>query len=150
MLSLNNPLFIDHINDIYPAELEIKDTTDAHNHASYLDLLLSFDHNNRLQVKLYDKRDDFDFNIVNFPFLCSNIPLSPAYGVYISQCVRYARACTFYHDFLIRCRLLSSKLLNQGYTRSKLIAAFKKFYGRHSELVYEYDVPVTRMITDLF
>jgi hypothetical protein len=43
-------------------------------------------------TSLYDKRDDFDFAIVNFPFLCSNIPLSPAYGVYISQLIRYARA----------------------------------------------------------
>ena len=84
VLSLNNPLFSDHIDDIYPSELEIKDTTDAHDHASYLDLLLSYGQTNRLQVKLYDKRDDFNFNIVNFPFMCSNIPQSPAYGVYIS------------------------------------------------------------------
>ena len=75
VLSLNNPLFTDHINDIYPGELEIKDTTDAHDHASYLDLLLLFDQTNRLQVKLYDKRDDFNFNIVNFP-LCVAISLS--------------------------------------------------------------------------
>ena len=105
VLSLNNPLFSIHIDDIYPAELEIKDTTDAHDHASYLDLLLSFDQTNRLQVKLYDKRDDFNFQIVNFPFICSNIPQSPAYGVYISQLIRYARASTFYQDFLIRCHL---------------------------------------------
>jgi hypothetical protein len=53
--------------------------------ASYLDILLNIDLNGRLTASLYDKRDDFDFVIVNFPFLCSNIPLSPAYGVYILQ-----------------------------------------------------------------
>ena len=68
VLSINNPKFGNYIDDIYPAELEIKDTTDADHRASYLDLDLSYDRNKRLQVKLYDKRDDFDFNIVNFPF----------------------------------------------------------------------------------
>ena len=150
VLSLNNPLFIDYINDIYPAELEIKDTTEGHSHSSYLDLSLSFSQTNHLQVKLYDKRDDFNFHIVNFPFLCSNIPLSPAYGVYISQIIRYARACSFYDDFLMRCRLLTSKLLKQGYIRNRLITTFKKFYGRHSELINDYNVPVTRMIDEMF
>jgi len=60
-------------------ELEIKDTTDAHNRASYLDLLLSADSDLRLKVKLYDKRDEFSFPIVNFPFMSSNIPESPAF-----------------------------------------------------------------------
>ena len=84
--------FGDYINIIYPVELEIKDTTNADHHALYLDLLLKYDKFHRLQVKLYDKRDDFNFDIVNFPFLCSNIPQSPAYGVFVSQLIRYARA----------------------------------------------------------
>ena len=113
----NNPKFGNYINDIYPAELEIKDTTDADHRASYLDLDLSYDRDKRLQVKLYDKRDDFNFNIVNFPFLSSNIPQSPAYGVYISQLIRYARASFAYIDFLVRSRLLTNKLLGQGYNR---------------------------------
>ena len=72
MLSINNPKFGNYIDDIYPEELEIKDTTDADHRASYLDLDLSYDRNKRLQVKLYNKRDDFDFNIANSPFLSSN------------------------------------------------------------------------------
>jgi hypothetical protein len=51
---------------------------------------------------LYDKRDDFNFPIVNFPFICSNIPATPAYGVYISQLIRYSKACGSYQDFLDR------------------------------------------------
>ena len=65
VLSINNPKFRDYINIIYPVELEIKDTTDANHHASYLDLLLKYDNFHHLQVKLYDKRDDFNFDIVN-------------------------------------------------------------------------------------
>ena len=81
LINTCNPKFGNYIVDIYPAELEINDTTDADHRASYLDLDLSYDRDKRLQVKLYDKRDDFNFNIVNFPFLSSNIPQSPAYGV---------------------------------------------------------------------
>ena len=69
-----------YINIIYLIELKIKNTTDADHHASYSDLLLKYDNFHRLQVKLYDKRDDVIFDIVNFPFLCSNILQSPACG----------------------------------------------------------------------
>ena len=50
MLSINNPKFGNYIVDIYPAELEIKDTTDADHRASYLDLDLSYDRDKRLQA----------------------------------------------------------------------------------------------------
>ena len=122
VLSLNNSKFSDYINDIYPEELEIKETTDNSTSSSFLDLLLEFDNDNRLRVKIYDKRDDFDFNIVNYPFLCGNIPHSPSYGVYISQLIRYARASTLhvlytglYDDFVSRSSRVTSKLLRQGY-----------------------------------
>ena len=83
MLSINNPKIGNYIVDIYPAELDIKDTTDADHRASYLDLDISYARDKRLQVKLYNKSDNFNFNIVNFPFLSSNIPQSPAYGVHV-------------------------------------------------------------------
>jgi hypothetical protein len=98
---------------IYPDELEIKDTTESDKSASYLDILLSIDSNGRLTTSLYDKRDDFDFAIFNFSFLCNNIPLSPAYGVHVSQLIRYARACFTYEDFSKRGRLLTNKLMVQ-------------------------------------
>ena len=68
--------------------LEIKDTTDTDTSASYLDLQLEIDSEGRLRTKFYVKRDDFNFPVVNFPFVCSNIPAAPAYGVYISQMIR--------------------------------------------------------------
>ena len=66
-------------------------------------------------TKLHDKRNDFDFHIVNLPEICSNIPESPAYGVYISQLIRYARACSSCVDFIDRGRQLTKKLVSQGY-----------------------------------
>ena len=69
---------------IYPIELEIKYTTDTDRSASYLGLHLEIDSEGRLRTKSYDKRDDFNFSVVNFPFICSNFPTAPAYGVYLS------------------------------------------------------------------
>jgi hypothetical protein len=67
---------------------------------SYLDLLLDIDSKGRLRTELNDKRDDFNFHIAKFPLICSNIPAAPAHGVYISQLIRYSKACGSYQDFL--------------------------------------------------
>ena len=96
VLTLNSSKFGDYVERIYPIELEIKDTTDTVKSASYFDLHLKIDNECQLKTKLYDKRDDFSFPIVNFSFLCSNIPVSLAYEVYISQLIRYIRACISY------------------------------------------------------
>jgi hypothetical protein len=115
VLSLNISRFGDFDDRIYPIELEIKDTTDMDRSASYLDLHLEIDSEGRLRTKLYDNRDDFNFPIMNLPFICSNIPAAPVYGVYISELIRYSRACGSYQDFLDRGLLLTRKLLNQGF-----------------------------------
>ena len=80
--------------------------TDTQKYVSYLDLDLEID-----KAKLYDKRDEFIFRIITFPFIMNNIPASTAYGGYISQHMRYSRAC----DFLDRAHLLTQQVLKQGY-----------------------------------
>ena len=105
---------------------------------------------NRLYTKLFDKRDDFDFHIVNFPFLSSNIPSSPSYGVYISQLIRYARCCSYYDDFGYRHKLLVDRLLSQGYEVKRLRNSFKKFYGRYPDLIGKYQRSVKDMVADSF
>ena len=82
---------------------------------NYLDLTFIIESNNRLYTRLYDKRYDFDLHIVNFPFLSSNIPSSPSYGVNIFQLIRYARCCSYYDDLGYRHKLLGDRLLSQGY-----------------------------------
>jgi hypothetical protein len=69
---------------IYSPELEVKETTHTASSASFLDLYLEFDDIGQISTKMYDKRDDFNCKIINFPNMCSNIPVYPAYGVYIS------------------------------------------------------------------
>ena len=90
LISFNNKRFKKFISDIYP-----KESTSV---ASYLNLLFIRDKSNNITTKLYDKRDAFGFHIVNFPFISSNILSAPAYGVYASQLIRYARCCSNYSD----------------------------------------------------
>ena len=149
VLSINNPEFENYLGQMYPAELEIKDTTESTTSASYLDLLLSIGRDGQLHTSIYDKRDDFNFHITNFPFLSSNIPSSPAYGVFISQLIRYARACSSYECFILRARRLSSKLLKQGYLVERLKSSFRKFYGRYGDLIEQYGVTLSRMLNDI-
>jgi hypothetical protein len=115
VLSINNSQFHSYVNSIYPNELEIKDTTECSTSASCLDVLLKLDTNSKITTQLYDKRDYFNFFIVNFPYLCSNIPVSPAYGVYISQLIRYARACSKYDQFLVRGGLPTTSWCHRGF-----------------------------------
>jgi hypothetical protein len=67
-----------------------------------------------------DQRDDFNFEIIDWLHMCSNIPASPAYGAYISQLIRYARASSNYSDFLNRHLYLRNRLLDQGYEKIRL------------------------------
>ena len=96
-----------------------------------------------MTTKLFDKRDAFGFHIVNFPFMSSNIPSAPAYGVYASQLIRYARS-----DFLLCHRVLVTRLLSQGYKVNRLSNTFKKFYGRRTDLVGQYKKNVCQMFAD--
>ena len=88
LISFNNKRFREFISDIYPKELTISETIESTSVASYLDLLFTRDRSNNITTKLYDKCDAFGFHIVNFPFMSSNIPSAPAYGVYASQLIR--------------------------------------------------------------
>jgi hypothetical protein len=83
------------------------------------------------------------FPIINFPFISSNIPASPAYGVYISQMKRYSRACDQYSDFLERAQLLTQKLLKQGYVAPRLKLSLQIFYCRHHDLVDRYEISIS-------
>ena len=148
LISFNNERFKEFISDIYPKELTISETTESTSVALYLYLLFIRDNSNNITTKLYDKRDTFGFHIVNFPFMSCNIPSAPAYGVYASQLIHYARCCSNYSDFLSRHRALVTRLLSQGYKVNCLSNTFKKFYDRHTDLVGQYKKNVCQMFAD--
>ena len=99
-----------------------------------------------VSCKIYDKYDDFDFEIVKFPFLDSDVPRVASYGVYISQLIRFARVSSHVTDFNTRNKLLTAELLNQDYRYHKLRKYFSKFYRRHSNLVSKFSVGLKSLL----
>ena len=126
LLNIDNTYFDGLISQIYPTEFQLNKANSSDTEAAVFDLHLSIV-NRVVSCKIYDKRDDFDFEIVNFPFLDGDIRRAASYGVYISQLIRFARVSSHVTDFNTRNKLLTAKLLNQGYRYHKLRKAFPNF-----------------------
>ena len=129
---------------MYPIELEIKDTTDINTFASDLELLLSIGRDRQLYTSIYKQTRRF-----HFPYNKFSDPDSPAYGVFISQLMRYTRACSSYKCFILRATRLSNKILEQGYIKECLKSSLKKFYGLFGDHIKQYEVPLSRMLDDI-
>ena len=138
-MNIDNNFFDSMVNRIYPSELQLNKANVSDAEVSFLDLHLSIS-DGFVKTKIYDKRDDFHFDIVNFPFLDGDVPRSASYGVYISQLIRFARVSSHVDDFNTRNKVLTAKLLRQGYRYHKLRKAFSKFYRRHFDIVSKYNV----------
>ena len=98
LLNIDNPYFEQMVGQIYPTELQLNKANSSDTEAPFLDLNLSKT-NGIVSSKIYDKQDDFNFEIVNFPFLDGEVSCSPSYGVYISQLIHFARVCSNVDDF---------------------------------------------------
>ena len=142
-MNIDNPYFEGMVNQIYPPELQFNKANISDTEAPFLDLHLSVA-NGFVFSKIYDKRDDFDFDIVIFPFLDGDVRAS--YGVYISQLIRFARVCNHVTDFNARNKCLTAKLLQQGYRYHKHRTTFSKFYRRHYELISGYNVGLKTLL----
>ena len=129
LLNIGNTYFDGMFKQIYPSELQLNS---SNTEAPFLDLHLTIS-DEFVSSKIYDKRDDFDFYIVNFPFLDGDIPPDTSYGVYISQLIRFARVSSHVAGFNTRNQILTEKLLKQGYRYHKLRKTFSKW--RHYDLV---------------
>ena len=138
----SNKKFLDYLKEIYPSQLTVEKTNKSDHLADYLGLTFVIDSGGKLSTRLYDKLDDFDFHIVNFPFLSSKIPSGPSYGVYIY--------CSHYDDFRYRHKCLVDRPLSQGYIALRLEKSFMKFYGRYQELIGKYQRSVNVMVNNPF
>ena len=131
------------VSRTYPPELQLNKANASDSETPFLDLHLSIS-NGFVSSKIYDKRDDFDFDIVNFPD--GDVPRSTSYGVYISQLIRFARVSSHVADFNAHNKSLTTKLLQQGYRYHKLRKTFSKFYRRHYELVSKFNVRLKTLL----
>ena len=138
LFMINNDQVMDtHMSAIYPEELKLIPDKSAGNEVSFLDLNLIFK-DSKIYTYIYDKRDSFSFQIVNFPVLSGNIPKSSSYGVFIGELVRYARGCTYFSHFRERTLLLIAKLKTQFFTLKRLKKTWVKFCNSHILLIQKY------------
>ena len=114
ILDIDKVYFVNMVSQVYPSEVQLNKANTSDTEAAFLDLYLSVS-NDIVSTKIYDKRDDFDF------------PRSTSYGAYISQLIRFARASSPVADFNTRNKVLTQKLLKQGYPYHKPRKTFYKF-----------------------
>ena len=126
LFNIDNIYFDQMVDRIYPTELQLNRASSSDTEAPFLDLNLCIS-NGTVSTKIYDKRDDFDFDIVNFPFLDGDVPRRTLYGVYISQLIRFARASSNLNDFNYRNKALTAKLHRQAIVILNFVRRFRNF-----------------------
>ena len=162
LLNIDNPYFEGMVSQIYPAELQLNKANTFGTEAPFLDLHLSI-LDGFVSSKIYDKRDDFDFDIVNFPFLDGDVPRTTSYGVYITRLIRFARVSGHLADFNAHNRSLTAKLLQQGYRYHNFGKLFLNFivdtlnwflniipdkgHFHHFHHFHQIDISCTRFLT---
>ena len=147
LFNIDNPYVEGMVNQNYLPELQLNKANNTDTEAPDLNIHLSIA-NQFVSSKIYDKRDDFDFDIVNFPFSDGDVPRRASYGVYISQFIRFARVCNHVADFNARNKCLPAKLLQQGYRFHKLRKTFSTFYRRHYELISNLNVGLKTLLRE--
>ena len=128
--------------DIYPDQMVIKNTNISATHVTYLDLDINII-DNKFIFSSYDKRNNFNFPIINYPNLRGNIPTNAAYGVFTSQLIRYSRINLRIEDFIKDVRLLIMKLLKQGYKKNCLISTYTRFAYKYIHIWARFGVDLT-------
>ena len=117
---------------IYPEEMELKKENEGLLSATFLDLDINIvDH--KFDLKLFDKRDAFPFQIVRMPYLSNNMPSNIFYSTLSSELLRIARCTTDKDNFLVTAKTLISRMKKQGAAMCRLISCLKRLYGNHME-----------------
>ena len=123
--------------NIYPKELILNLENESDTKATFLDLDIEIK-NNQYVTKIFDKRDQFKFDIISYPDLTGNIPEKQAYGVCIGQVIRIARNTTLFSDFVNRVRTLLQKLQHKGY-KKQLHKTLLKCFQRYDQIPNKYN-----------
>ena len=135
----NFPTFKEHLYKIYPRLLEIKSESNNSKEVAYLDIKIKIE-GDTVDFSIYDKRDDFNFEIINFPYLSSCIPKKAALGVFFSQLIRYGRICSKLLSFKVKVKLLIEKLLYQGYKQEDLRRLSLRFHRERGDIINKYNI----------
>ncbi len=139
LLNINCSEFLPLCNKIYPASLPLEATNTKYEKIhNFLDITI--DHSKGCILKLYDKRNDFSFEVVKFTHADSNVHSQLGYNVFYSQCIRIARICNSYKDFKTEIKILFAIFVKNKYNKIKLEKQLLKFMGTYSALTAKYYV----------
>ena len=137
-------LFGHHWKDIYPTEMQLEQTNED-NTCTFLDLAINIT-DNKFHYKSYDKRKDFNFKIINYPNLNSNVPHAPSYGVFTSQLVRFCDVNNRFDNFQEDIKLLVTKLVKQNFNRNILKSKFLQFYRNNFLRWSKFGTDIVNMV----
>ena len=150
LCALNNHGHMDrHWKEIYPPELQLNKENDNDNNATFLDLNINIKEKN-IETSLYDKRDNFKFEIVSMPDLTGNISEKTGYAVFMSQILRIAKNCQKVEDTVERVEKMKKKLMCKGYTLQRLYKGAKKCTRRNDWIYKKYNISEAALIKNWF
>ena len=143
--------FSRYIDSIYPEEMVLENTNVSRLESNYLDLCITLNNGN-FSYKSYDKREDYTFDVIKYPDLSGNIPFNPAYGVFISQCKRFAEVNSSLECFVSDICMLQTRLVKQGFLRSKLRDKFNTFANNnfYSWSKFGIDIRNSEIVDQIF
>ena len=119
--------------------------------SNYLDLSIKLKDDN-FQYKSFDKRDDYNFDVIRYPDLSGNIPFSPSYGVFVSQCKRFSEVNNSFENFINDMKMLQSRLVQQGFLKHKLRERFNTFANNNFHIWSKFgkDIRDSGIVDDIF
>jgi hypothetical protein len=142
LISFNDEGYLEYcISEIYPPEMVVNKTNISVRKSNFLDMTISI-YRGKFYFSLYDKRDDYDFDVISFPFLDGNVPKGQSYGIFISQLVRYSRVNCSFNRFLGNVKDLVGKLTNQHFEAAALRKRFEVFIDKHFDVWGKFGLPL--------
>ena len=146
MLSLNDDsTFEKNYKDIYPTELELKKENNNNSCASFLDIYI-YAENGEFHTKLFDKQDNFGFDIVRMPFYCSNVPSKMFYGSIETEFLKISRTTSKIEDISRTCKQLLGRLLKQNGQMRRITFSLIKIIQWHQEVFIKYNKSIEEVM----
>jgi hypothetical protein len=146
----SNGIMDEHKTRIYPPELILNKENKKDNNATFLDINIKINDNNKITTSIYDKRDDFNFTINNYPNLSGNIHAKRTHGMVISQLLRYGKICNNVNDFIHRSKMMMDKLIKQYFVQKILRKKVSNFYDKYYHIIQKYNLSKYKMINTIF
>ena len=138
-----------YIRTFYPKEMVLKRTNVSPAVVNFLDSTISV-YQGKFFYKLFDKRNDFNFDVISYPYACGNIPKGPTHGIFVSQLIRFCNMNSSIQNYILNCKKLFSKLVQQRFEEKRLKVKFDEFCRRHFSYWSKFGINIEQHKVDIF